>query len=62
MQSFIELARDAAGLGAVSSLLYVCTITVTTLAATLSRDPQRRLDARQALRILLRQRGEGGRG
>lgn len=59
MQDLVELARDAAGLSAMSSLVYVCTITFTTLTATLSRDPQRRRDARHALKILLNHRGKG---
>ena len=53
MQAFAEVARDVAALGTATSLLYMWTITFTALAATLARDPQRRLDARRALKILL---------
>lgn len=62
MQTLIEMVRDTAALSAMSSVLYACTITVTTLTATLSRDPQRRLDARRVLKILLHRRDNGDQG
>jgi hypothetical protein len=62
MRTLAEVTRDVAALGATTSLLYVCTITLTALAATLSRDPERRLDARRALKILLQRHGKDNQG
>jgi len=54
LNTLVEVTRDATALGSASSLLFMVTVTAVSIAATFSRDPRRRTDARRALEILLR--------